>query len=379
VERVDVLIAGGGPAGSSLALGLRGSGLCVRILDRAVFPRDKTCAGWVTPAVWRALDLSPSDYGATGRTLQPIRGFQVARMGAPPSRALHDGVVSHGIRRCEFDAFLLARCGAEVRAGEAVRAVERVGGGWLVNGDTHARLLVGAGGHFCPVARALTGGAKEAPVVAQEFEIEADGAAVDPEVPEIWYTRDLAGYAWVFRKGRYLNVGLGRRGGALSEELQAFVAPLAAGGRVPASWKAAVRGHAYLTYPQTRRPLVAPAAALIGDAAGLAYPKSGEGIRPAVESGLLLARALRGRSDPASRAALDDYQAAMHDRFGPRLGAPAEPVPAWQAALAGKLFSNPAFARRVVVDRWFLNAGQAPLSPPPASAAGGRESLSACA
>ena len=47
----DALIVGGGPAGSSCARQLRRAGLDVLIMDKQEFPRDKVCAGWITPAV----------------------------------------------------------------------------------------------------------------------------------------------------------------------------------------------------------------------------------------------------------------------------------------------------------------------------------------
>lgn len=369
MERVDVLIVGGGPAGSSLAWGLRDSGLRVRILDRSRFPRDKTCAGWVTPPVWRALGIDPKDYGAGQRTLQPIRGFEIATLGREATRVAGDAVISHGIRRCEFDTFLLERCGAELRLGEPLRALERTPDGWRVNGALHARLLVGAGGHFCPVARRESAGApKETPIAAQELELPLSGAAaqelnLDAEIPQLWFTRDLAGYGWVFRKGGFLNVGLGRRGGAgLPEQLREFLGALRAAGRIPRSFGDAAHGHAYLTYGSTRRPLGRPGVALVGDAAGLAYPKSGEGIRPAVESGLLLARALAKASDPADARALYAYAEAVVARFGARGSTQPERPPSWQAALAARLFGVPWFARHVVVERWFLNARQPALA-----------------
>ena len=51
----DVLVAGGGPAGSACAWKLRRAGLDVIVMDRALFPRDKVCAGWITPGVVEAL------------------------------------------------------------------------------------------------------------------------------------------------------------------------------------------------------------------------------------------------------------------------------------------------------------------------------------
>ena len=59
----DVLIVGGGPAGASCAWALRQAGLDVVVLDQAQFPRDKVCAGWITPPVLTALGIDPQDYG----------------------------------------------------------------------------------------------------------------------------------------------------------------------------------------------------------------------------------------------------------------------------------------------------------------------------
>ena len=80
--------------------------------------------------------------------------------------------VSYGIRRCEFDHYLLARSGAEQRLGEPVRTLERRDGDWVVNGAVRAPMLIGAGGHFCPVAQRLGArlGHGEPIIAAQETE-----------------------------------------------------------------------------------------------------------------------------------------------------------------------------------------------------------------
>ena len=80
METRDVLIVGGGPAGSACAWGLRNSGLDVAILDKQKFPRDKICGGWITPAVFSELAIDASEY-ARGRLLQPITGFRTGSIG----------------------------------------------------------------------------------------------------------------------------------------------------------------------------------------------------------------------------------------------------------------------------------------------------------
>lgn len=131
MDAFDVVIVGGGPAGSSCAWGLRNSGLRVAILDRAQFPRDKVCGGWIAPPVLAALAINPLEY-ARGRTLQPFTGFRTSVLGGRELETRPGEVVSWGIRRCEFDAFLLARSGAAVFEGVDAGPIRRSGGTWTV-------------------------------------------------------------------------------------------------------------------------------------------------------------------------------------------------------------------------------------------------------
>jgi flavin-dependent dehydrogenase len=182
--------------------------------------------------------------------LQPIHGFRVRRVGDPEARSHAkrsdgpdgpDEPISYGIRRCEFDHFLLERAEARLRLGEPLGSLERRGGRWRVNGALETPVVVGAGGHFCPVARRLgaAGGDAEPIIAAQELEFELpaaerDACPIEPEVPEIFFTADLKGYGWVFRKGHYLNVGLGRQDrGQLSGHFERFLAFLRDEGRLP--------------------------------------------------------------------------------------------------------------------------------------------------
>ena len=359
----DVVVVGGGPAGSTCAWRLRAAGFDVVVLDRAVFPRDKVCAGWITPAVVDALGLDLDEY-AQGRVLQPITRFRTGIIGGPTVDTAYGRPVSYGILRCEFDSYLLRRSGARVPPGMGVDRIERVDGEWTLDGKVRAPLLVGAGGHFCPVARDL-GARRErtALVVAQEVELplrpdQAAAVRVRADTPELYFCRDLKGYGWCFRKGDHLNVGLGRldRQG-LAGHVAAFRDRLIAEGRVPADLPARWKGHAYLLYEARRPRLVDDGVLLVGDAAGLAYSASGEGIRPAVESGLLAADTIRAAGGRYLRADLDPYRVEIERRLGRGATAPRLPMPPGLVAAAGRaLFRSRRFARRVVLDRWFLHA-----------------------
>lgn len=371
MKSYDVLIVGGGPAGSTLAYSLKNSGLKIGILDKKTFPRQKICAGWVTPEVMRVLNIDLDDY-ANDRVLQKISGFKISQLGQKQVESHYSGEpVSYGIRRIEFDDYLLQRCGAELILNEAFNKMENTSEGWLVNDDYKANLVIGAGGHYCPVARAIDSkGVSELAVVAQEAEFEMTAqqkanCSIREEVPELFFTPDLKGYGWVFRKGDYLNIGLGREDKSkLSSHVKKFCDYLVAQGKIPEDIVEKYNGHAYLLYNHAVREMVADNVLLIGDSAGLAYPQSGEGIRPAVESAMLAADAIRRCGGNYSRSELQLYDDLMEQRFGKRLPGPdlMERLPMFiKRIFASQLMKTQWFTKKVMTDKWFLQTHQSRL------------------
>jgi flavin-dependent dehydrogenase len=379
MDACECLIVGGGPAGSSCAWALIRGGLDVAILDKHAFPRDKVCGGWITPQVIEELQIDLSDY-SRGRILQPITGFRVGCIGDRITETHFDEPVSYGIRRFEFDHYLVKRSGAAPLEGVPFHTVERRGDGWIVNGEIRTRMMIGAGGHFCPVARHLNPGTTgEVIVAAQEAEFEMTRAqrkscAIQGEVPELYFCRDLRGYGWCFRKGDFLNVGFGRLDShRLSRHVANFLAFLRQTKRLGFELSAKLLGHAYLLYRKTQRKIVDDRVLLIGDAAGLAYSQSGEGIRPAIESGLLAAKTLLGANGDYGSESLERYRGLLAERFGSRqdwstrIGAKLPPP--FMSSLGRLLFATPWFSRRVVVDKWFLHSGEPALEAAPESVA----------
>src|SRR6185295_18942337 len=105
---------------------------------------------------------------AAGRTFQEILGFRTSLMGNADVHTTYARPVSYGIRRSEFDHYLLLRSGAHLLEGEPAAGLAWEGDHWLCNGRIRARLVVGAGGHFCPVAKALGAVLKEEVIVAAQ-------------------------------------------------------------------------------------------------------------------------------------------------------------------------------------------------------------------
>jgi flavin-dependent dehydrogenase len=235
--------------------------------------------------------------------------------------------------------------------------MRRSGGAWIVNETIETPVVIGAGGHFCPVARFMRGGGDTAsPVVAKEAEFPLDGRRtnVASGVPELFFCRDLEGYAWCVRKGDYLNVGIGRRGAnGFNEHVKDFAAFLERTGALTDLSNLRWRGHAYLAAGVGPRPIIGDGVLLVGDAAGLAYPESGEGIRPAIESGRLAAETLIAASGRCTRECLQPYADELRRRHPAATPTPALLKSAFAAA-GRVLLGSSAFTRHVLLDRWFL-------------------------
>jgi flavin-dependent dehydrogenase len=370
METCDVLIVGAGPAGSTCAVRLAQAGLDVLLLDRQVFPRAKPCAGWITPAVLETLAIDPGEY-RQGRVLQAIANFRTGLIHGPELITHYGRTVSYGILRSEFDHYLVQRSTARQTLGEAVTVFERSNGGWLVNGRIRAKLLVGAGGHYCPVARLLGARIGREPVIAAqaaEFAMTSDQERLcrtPADTPALFFCRDMRGYGWLFRKGQFLNVGLGRMDtNHLGSHIRDFCTFLEGGGYLAPGSGARFQGHAYRLYQrQGGRTCVGDGVLLIGDAAGLAQPQSGEGILASIESALLAGDTILEANGDYGRNRLERYSERLAGRFGgsgPEI--PSSPLVSGLVRFLGaRLLSNSWFCRTVVLDRWFLHKDQPAL------------------
>jgi len=202
-------------------------------------------------------------------------------------------------------------------------------------------------------------------VTAQEVEFEADPAdlekgSVDEDTPELFFCDDLAGYGWCFRKGNFLNIGLGRVDCRdVPQQMTDFYDFLRERKKVLAPLPERRHGHSYYLYEGPPQPMVDDALLLVGDAAGLAYAQSGEGILPAVESGLMAADVIRSAaaSGAYTRDSLEPYAERVRNRFGvPRQNSLTQRLPvSWLQKTAASLLATRWFSRHVLLNRWFLH------------------------
>ena len=278
----DAIVVGAGPSGSTCAYRLASAGASVLLLDKARFPRDKPCGGGVTIRALEQLPfgIDPVVEGVVDRfelRLGHRRGF---------SRRAHAPLALMTQRR-RLDAYLLENAvaaGAELREGVRVSEVREDG----VGADT-AQVVIGADGANGVTARSL--GMR----TDREHGVALEGNLANEHIDVERYARRLllefgtvpGGYGWVFPKGDHVNFGVGGwedEGPRLREHL----ARLCEAHGVDTAALTEVRGHR-LPLRHQGSALASGRVALVGDAAGLVDPLSGDGLYEAFLSSRLAA------------------------------------------------------------------------------------------
>jgi len=290
--RYDVIVVGAGPSGSTAARECASLGLSALMLDKAEFPRDKPCGGAV---MVRAANLLPFDLSPVSE--RTIFGMHLSRLSEGFTRRSPEELVYLTQRR-HLDAFLAERAvdaGVTFRQRAPIRGVERHDTHVVVRTDDEtfeASTLVAADGANGQTAKLAGVDAGLLKAIALEGNLTPTG-----EFPAEWEDvlgLDLGhpsgGYGWIFPKGDHLNIGLGGwqyLGPSLRSRLNELVRFY---GFDPAQiW--GVRGH-HLPMRSSSSPLVDGNFLLVGDAAGLLDPMTGEGIHAAIWSGRAAAKHL---------------------------------------------------------------------------------------
>jgi geranylgeranyl reductase family protein len=315
MDQYDVVVVGAGPAGSSAALAARKHGASVLLLDRAEFPRDKTCGDGIAPHALSVL----ADLGVTGVEdgFAPVAALHlVGPSGASVLRKLDRP--DYTIPREVFDARLVngaVAAGAKL-AKHTVREIDERPDSVVIDGVISARTVIGADGAYSLVRRTL--GQDTNPPAALALAMRGYAPATTASVQQIVTAggTQWPAYAWNFPIGDgRANIGYGEvlRGKTLSRnyllERMAGLLP-----EVDVAGATGLRAH-HLPL-STHRPIPGRGRLLLaGDAYSLINPFTGEGIFYAVLSGSI-AGTVAAR---AERGAARIYATAVRRRLGRHL------------------------------------------------------------
>lgn len=293
-EQYDVIVVGAGPSGASAAYLLAKSGRKVALLDKACFPRDKLCGGGLTVRSRKAFErIYKSQWN-------DILEYQSAGLAFYYKKKFLNSLENYQslqfIYRHDFDHYLVKKAqdaGAVLMENFRIHEIEsqqRVI--YEKSGRSlQADFIIGADGIKSIVARQVFGQEfnRDNYAIAMETEVSRDQFPRDVTLPEIYYGSVKWGYGWIFPKKDKLTIGIAGMYKHNDDIKSVFHQFLEQDLGLPTDLP--MKGY-YLPFGQYQKQLEKDQFILVGDAAGLVDPITGEGIAFALESGEMAAEAI---------------------------------------------------------------------------------------
>jgi menaquinone-9 beta-reductase len=338
----DVAVVGAGPGGSATAYYLARQGLDVALLDRAAFPREKTCGDGLTPRAVGVLQ----DIGVLDDLLKAGQRIDGVEIVAPDGYALAASIAARRglptpmlvVPRVTLDDVLRRRAvgsGASFEGDTLVTGVEQSSRGLVVKGQRAGRPFV-MSARLCIIATgastallASLGLVVKAPQMMLAARAYYEGALPFSDRIQIRFDGvPLPGYGWVFPlSATAANVGVGyfprrsamrRRPPNAGVAFQTFVRSRGVTALLHGAHQAgSTKGYPLrVDFPEA--PTSAARVLLVGEAAGLVNPLTGEGIDYALESAQIAAEyaAAALAKDRLAGGTVSEYDLALRARFG---------------------------------------------------------------
>lgn len=346
-SRTDVLIVGAGPAGSTLAYHLAKSGVDPALIDRAEFPRSKTCGGGVS---YHTLRLLPFDISPVIE--ETIHSITFSRHFADLYTRRYPEPILVTVQRKNFDHFLIEQA---VKAGARFFGNTRFQS-WTSQKDTvevettagkcQAKFLVGADGVQSAVAGTVRLGGPKQQILVIHSEVPTSVFPwSEPETVHVDWGSHKRAYAYLFPRRETLAIGAGGLGYAPSDLKKYHQAFLHNQWQKEAAFPFSAAGF-LLPLRKREDPIQKGRCLLVGDAAALLDPFTGEGIYGAIRSAILAAAVLEEKLKTGDDS-LNSYQDAINRDLMPELE--------WSKLLREIFNLRPSYFHRKIAsnDRWW--------------------------
>lgn len=312
----DVLIIGAGPAGCACAYMLKDSGLSVALIDKAQFPRDKTCGdalsadvsnqfGWMDSELQEAFGRFAQKHPSNGiRLFAPNHQFLDVST-SPPDSEKQGGFIA---KRIDFDNFFLEQVkklkNVSLFQGEAIKEVQVLDDSISCQSETtryEAPIAVGADGALSVIKKKLAPERFEKKHHCsglRQYYKNVEGFNPGNHIELHFYQEALPGYFWIFPlPDNQANVGIGILSSSASKKekplKEIFKNIIATHPNIKERFQNAepiegIKGFG-LPIGSKKRRISGERFLLTGDAASLIDPFSGEGVGNAIRSGRVAA------------------------------------------------------------------------------------------
>ena len=339
----DCIIIGAGPAGATAAYHLAKQGRSVLVVEKAGFPRYKPCGGGVSPAIaeWFDFDFTP----VIKTTVSNVK--YTWKFGDPVEITLQDVSPMWMVRRDEFDNFLIQKAiaeGAEFKDSTEVTGIKLQDEQWQVstsNGNFDSSYLIAADGANGSTASWL-GFASPQKVIAASLEVTTEVTEKNQNLAYFDFGSLKNGFMWSFPKqdGYSMSAAFVRDPKGKAQEIKKQLTKFA--GKFDVDLANSQYTESTLNLWQEDAPLHTNRALVVGEAGGIVDPLIGEGIRPAIFTGMKAAAAIAAALDGDS-SALSNYSEVVKAEWGSNL--------AKAQTVAGMFFKFPKIAYKLGVKR----------------------------
>lgn len=348
MKKFDVIIVGGGPGGAACALQLLDSNLSVAVIDKESFPRDKTCGDALSTDVLNQLSRLPLKVEPNFEKIEDRTPCYGTRVFAPNAECLDisfpdlrgEKVPGYIVKRIDFDNFMFDQLRNEPNItlfeGEKVTEIITNNKGVYVTTTNHSlegQIIIGADGAHSIVSKKLSKIKIDKDHYCAGLRVyyeNVEGFSEGNHIELHFYNDILPGYFWMFPLANgQANIGLGmlsseiqKKNVNIKKELEKIITthPKIAPRFKNAKPLEKVKGYG-LPLGSQKYPISGDRFMLVGDAACLIDPASGEGVGNAIRSGRFAADYIKKsfESHDFSGEMLKAYDKFIYKKMGPEL------------------------------------------------------------